>query len=141
MINEVLDLTRVESGRVPVGSGPLQLPKLIGGCRRIQITGRSHKSQFCSGIEGVLPEWVQADPVRLRQVLYNLLGKAMKFTAIGEVAFRVYADSTRIRFEVKDTGKGIPKQELSSIFKPFYQPVIEEELFEILGKHLELKWI
>ena len=64
---------------------------------------------------------MQTDPVRLRQVLYNLLANAMKFTAQGEVAFRVYLDSAQIRFEIKDTGKGIPKQELAQIFKPFYQ--------------------
>jgi signal transduction histidine kinase/ActR/RegA family two-component response regulator len=122
MINEVLDLTRVESGSVPVVSRPLQLPKFIGGVAdEFKMRAARGKLRFVHEIVGVLPEWVQADPVRLRQVLYNLLGNAMKFTPIGEIAFRVYVESNRIRFEVKDTGKGIPKQELSSVFRPFYQ--------------------
>ena len=92
MINEVLDLTRVESGSVPVVSRPLQLPNFIGGVvDEFKVRAARGKIRFVHEIAGVLPEWVEVDPVRLRQVLYNLLGNAMKFTPVGEVAFR-YVD-------------------------------------------------
>ena len=92
MINEVLDLTRVESGSVPVVSRPLQLPNFIAGVvDEFKVRAARGKIRFVREIAGVLPEWVEADPVRLRQVLYNLLGNAMKFTPVGEVAFR-YVD-------------------------------------------------
>jgi CheY-like chemotaxis protein len=77
--------------------------------------------RFIHDIEGTLPAWIQTDPIRLRQVLYNLLSNAMKFTSQGEVTFRVYAGPDRIHFEVKDTGRGIPKQEMPLVFQPFYQ--------------------
>jgi signal transduction histidine kinase/ActR/RegA family two-component response regulator len=122
MINEMLDLTRVESGRVSVMLRPLQLQKFIEGVvDEFKLRAARAKLHFVHEIEGVLPEWIQTDALRLRQVLYNLLGNAMKFTTEGEVAFRVYLDSACIRFEIKDTGKGIPKQELDLIFRPFYQ--------------------
>jgi signal transduction histidine kinase/ActR/RegA family two-component response regulator len=122
MINEVLDITRVEAGRVSISPRALELRKFIGGVvDEFKLRATRSKLRFVHEIIGVLPEWVRTDPVRLRQVLYNLLGNAMKFTTEGEVAFRVYVDSAEIRFEIKDTGKGIPKRELLEIFRPFYQ--------------------
>jgi signal transduction histidine kinase/CheY-like chemotaxis protein len=122
MINEVLNLARVESGKVSVDLRSVQLPSFIAGIvDEFQLRAAAKKLRFIHEIHGVLPQWIETDPLRLRQVLGNLLGNAMKFTAQGEVAFRVYVNPERLRFEVKDTGKGIPKEDLPSIFKPFYQ--------------------
>jgi signal transduction histidine kinase/CheY-like chemotaxis protein/ligand-binding sensor domain-containing protein len=122
MINEVLDLSRVESGKVSVSLQAVELPKFISGVvEEFQLRATRNNLNFIYEIEGTLPQWIETDPLRLRQVLYNLLGNAMKFTAEGEVALRVYVSSERLRFEVKDTGQGIPREDVSSLFKPFYQ--------------------
>jgi signal transduction histidine kinase/CheY-like chemotaxis protein len=122
MINEVLDLSRVESGKPSVELRCLELPKFIAGIvDEFQLRAAHGHLRFIHEIHGELPQWIEADPLRLRQVLYNLLGNAVKFTARGEIAFRVYVTSEQLRFEVKDTGKGIPQADLPSIFKPFYQ--------------------
>jgi signal transduction histidine kinase/ActR/RegA family two-component response regulator len=122
MINEILDLSRVESGNVSVTLRPLELPKFITGIvDEFEVRAVRGNLRFIHETTGALPEWIQTDPVRLRQVLYNLLGNAMKFTTQGEVSFRVFAELDRIRFEVADTGKGIPQPELPFIFQPFYQ--------------------
>ncbi|MBV8815633.1 MAG: response regulator [Verrucomicrobia bacterium] len=122
MINEVLDLSRVESGKVSVALRPLELPKFIAGIvDEFQLRAARSNLSFTHETEGDLPHWIETDPLRLRQVLYNLLGNAMKFTSQGEVAFKVCVMAERIRFQVKDTGKGIPQEDLPSLFKPFYQ--------------------
>ena len=122
MINEVLDLSRVESGKVSVTLRALELPKFIAGIvDEFQLRAAARNLRFIHEIQGVLPQWIETDPLRLRQVLYNLLGNAMKFTPQGEVTFRIHVDSCRLGFEVKDTGKGIPKNDLPLLFKPFYQ--------------------
>jgi signal transduction histidine kinase/streptogramin lyase len=93
MINEVLDLSRIESGRVSVTLKPLELQKFIRGViDEFELRAARANLHFFHQVDGVMPEWIQTDPVRLRQVLYNLLGNAMKFTSEGEVAFRVYPD-------------------------------------------------
>jgi signal transduction histidine kinase/ActR/RegA family two-component response regulator len=122
MINEVLDLSRVESGKVSVELRSLELPKFIAGIvDEFQLRAAHGQLRFIHEIHGELPPWIETDPLRLRQVLYNLLGNALKFTTQGEIAFKVYVTSEQLRFEVKDTGKGIPQADLPSIFKPFYQ--------------------
>jgi len=122
MINETLDLTRVESGEVSVTLRSLELPRFIASIvDEYKVRAARGNLRFIHDIEGTLPAWIQTDPIRLRQVLYNLLSNAMKFTSQGEVTFRVYAGPDRIHFEVKDTGRGIPKQELPLVFHPFYQ--------------------
>jgi signal transduction histidine kinase/CheY-like chemotaxis protein len=122
MINEVLDLSRVESGKVSISLQAVELPKFISGIvEEFQPRATRGNLNFFYVIEGSLPQWIETDPLRLRQVLYNLLGNAMKFTAKGEVALRVYVTSERLCFEVKDTGQGIPREDVSSLFKPFYQ--------------------
>jgi signal transduction histidine kinase/CheY-like chemotaxis protein len=122
MINEVLDLSRVESGKVSVELRSLELPKFIAGIvDEFQLRAAHGQLRFIHEIHGELPQWIETDPLRLRQLLYNLLGNAVKFTTQGEIALRVYVTSEQLRFEVKDTGKGIPQADLPSIFKPFYQ--------------------
>ena len=122
MINEVLDLSRVESGKVSVELRSLELPKFIAGIvDEFQVRAAHGQLRFIHEIHGELPPWIETDPLRLRQVLYNLLGNALKFTTQGEIAFKVFVTSEQLRFEVKDTGKGIPQTDLPSIFKPFYQ--------------------
>jgi signal transduction histidine kinase/CheY-like chemotaxis protein len=122
MINEVLDLSRVESGRVSVELRSLELPKFIAGIvDEFQLRAAHSRLRFIHEIQGEVPQFVETDPLRLRQVLYNLLGNALKFTTHGEIAFKVSVTSEQLCFEVKDTGKGIPQEDLPSIFKPFYQ--------------------
>src|SRR6202007_2328449 len=146
-------LSRIESGRVSVTLKPLELQKFIRGViDEFELRAARANLHFFHQVDGVMPECIQTDSVRLRQVLYNLLGNAMKFTSEGEVAFRVYPDPARIRFEVEDTGKGIPEQELSSIFQPFYQATnnaltgqgvglglhISKQIVELLGGEIKV---
>jgi signal transduction histidine kinase/outer membrane protein assembly factor BamB len=153
MINEILDLSRVESGRVSLSLRSLELPKFIASIAdEFEVRAVRGNLRFIHKIEGALPAWIQTDPVRLRQVLYNLLGNAMKFTTQGEVSFQVYTEPNQIRFEVKDTGKGIPQRELPLIFKPFYQATnndltgqgaglglhISKQIVELLGGEIKV---
>jgi len=132
MINEVLDLSRVESGKVSITLRALELPKFIAGIvDEFQLRAAARNLRFIHEIEGVLPQWIETDPLRLRQVLYNLLGNAMKFTPQGEVTFRIRVNCWRLGFEVKDTGKGIPKNDLPLLFKPFYQATNNLSLIHI----------
>ena len=154
MINEVLDLSSVESGRVSIVLRPLELPKFIAGIvDEFQLRAARSNLSFVHEIGADLPQWIETDPLRLRQVLYNLLGNAMKFTPQGEVTFRVCVILERIRFEVRDTGTGIPQEDLPSIFKPFYQASnnqligqgvglglhISKQIVELLGGEISIE--
>src|SRR5260370_8062788 len=122
MINEVWDLSRVESGKVSVERRSWELPKFIAGIvDEFQLRAAHGQLRFIHEIHGELPQWIETDPLRLRQLLYNLLGNAVKFTTQGEIALRVSVTSEQVGFEVKDSGKRIPQADLPSIFKPFYQ--------------------
>ena len=139
MINEVLDLSSVESGKVSVSFRPLELPKFILGIvDEFKLRAARANLCFIHEVHGVLPAWIETDPLRLRQVIYNLLGNAMKFTAQGEVAFRVYVKPNRLRFEVKDTGKGILKSDLPSLFEPFYQGTNNDVIGQGVGLGLHI---
>ena len=154
MINEVLDLSSVESGRVSIVLRPLELPKFIAGIvDEFQLRAARSNLSFVHEIGADLPQWIETDPLRLRQVLYNLLGNAMKFTPQGEVTFRVCVILERIRFEVRDTGTGIPQEDLPLIFKPFYQASnnqligqgvglglhISKQIVELLGGEISIE--
>jgi signal transduction histidine kinase len=139
MINQVLDLTRVESGKISITLEPVELRKFLAGVAdEAQLRTSRNKLTFSQEIRGDLPKWIETDPLRLRQVLYNLIGNALKFTDKGEVALRVYATADRLFFEVKDTGKGIPPGDLASIFKPFYQATNHEQFGKGVGLGLHI---
>ncbi len=127
LINDILDLSRIESGEMEIRSDEFQLPDMVHSVMdicRVQAREKGLRLEYHPG-EG-LPKGVYGDEKRLRQVLINLLGNAVKYTEAGEVSLdiEVIKDSQkycRLCFRVSDTGPGIAEGQLVKIFKPFYQ--------------------
>jgi two-component system sensor histidine kinase/response regulator len=126
LINNILDLSKVESGKMDiqrVRCSPFALLAEVVSLMRVQAEGKllSLKAE----VVGSLPETVLTDPLRLRQVLVNLVGNAIKFTDQGEVrvAARLVDDggSPRLRFDVNDTGIGMNEEQMAKLFQPFSQ--------------------
>jgi len=127
VINDVLDFSKIEAGKLDIESIDMDLRSTIEDVGRM-LAFQAHRKrlELTLDIDPGLPSSVKGDPSRLRQVLTNLGANAVKFTAAGEVAVEVdvleaTVDSTLVRFEVKDTGIGIPEDRLSSLFQPFSQ--------------------
>lgn len=123
LINEILDLSKIEAGRMELHPVDFDLQRLVRGlastfhplCAQKRIGFRLEPS-------GSLPVPVRGDEGKLRQVLINLLGNAVKFTQRGEVYLHYHAvGEGRWQFEVIDTGLGIPEDEWPNLFEPFHQ--------------------
>ncbi|MEG4488350.1 PAS domain S-box protein [Microcoleus sp. D2_18a_B4] len=123
LINDILDLSKIEAQKVELMPTDFHFPAFLQGvaemCRiRAEIKGIHF--HFPSSPE--LPIGIHADEKRLRQVLINLLSNAIKFTDEGSVTFIVsFATEGKIRFEIRDTGTGIAQEQLQAIFQPFEQ--------------------
>ena len=123
LLNDILDLSKVEAGRLVVEDIPWT------PAHRVQQIVQLHAhSARCKGIRLVLepvddgvPAQVMGDPTRVRQVLGNLIGNAVKFTTIGEVRVRVEVGESELRFTIQDTGPGIDPAQQESLFQPFVQ--------------------
>ncbi|MCB0915125.1 MAG: response regulator [Actinobacteria bacterium] len=131
IINDILDLSRIEAGKVEIEEVPLQLHELVASLAALFAgTASTQGVGLSAAVDSAVPTAVMGDPTRLRQVLANLVGNAIKFTQRGQVFVHVSladvddsggdADS-RIRFDVVDTGIGIPESRLESIFESFSQ--------------------
>ncbi|MFH0998840.1 MAG: ATP-binding protein [Pseudomonadota bacterium] len=127
VINDVLDLSKIESGKLKLEEVVFN-PHLIVKEVKDLLGNRVQKQalELTSSLALNVPRMVRGDPGRLRQVLINLVSNAVKFTERGEVAIRVFPvtedkDVTRLRFEVQDTGIGIPSDVQAAIFEPFIQ--------------------
>jgi signal transduction histidine kinase/DNA-binding response OmpR family regulator len=129
LINDILDLSKIEAHKMDLLEEPLELPSFIQSvvamCR---VRAEQKGLAFIHQADAQLPTSVLADERRLRQVLLNLLGNAVKFTDVGKIIFRVQlihsAPQTRryhLRFEVQDTGIGISAAQLDKICLPFEQ--------------------
>ncbi len=122
MINEMLDLSKIEAGSIAINPVPVQFRKWLGAIvDEFQLRCRTKQIDFQCVIDPKTPEWISADPLRLRQVLLNLLGNALKFTQRGNIALHVRLVIPTLVFDVSDTGSGIPTSELPRIFEPFFQ--------------------
>ena len=126
LINDILDLSKIETGRMqiePARCSPRELVAEIASLMRAQADAKNLKLE--TELAGPLPETVLTDPLRLRQVLVNLVGNAIKFTDQGEVriAVRLACDggSPRLRFDVTDTGIGMSEEQIGKLFQPFSQ--------------------
>jgi signal transduction histidine kinase/ActR/RegA family two-component response regulator len=123
LINEILDLSKIEAGKMDLNPADFDL---VGLARSLAATFQPLCAESRVGFRLVLNHlenpWVQGDEGKVRQVLINLLGNAVKFTRSGQVDLRISAgDSGTWLFEVIDTGLGIPEAEQARIFEPFHQ--------------------
>jgi two-component system sensor histidine kinase/response regulator len=127
VINDILDFSKIEAGKLELDLTRVEVRDLLEDVARLIATqAHAKKLEVTAYIDPAVPDFVQGDSGRLRQVLINLCGNAVKFTDDGEVALSVSvasqdADSTTLRFEVRDTGRGIPENRLHTLFKPFSQ--------------------
>lgn len=142
MINDVLDISKIEAGRFELENRPCDLTKLLNDIGvMINIRAVDKQLNFWLEISSDMPEFVLLDDGKLRQVLINLLSNAVKFTTKGEIFLRVNAkplsdDMTTLIIEVIDTGIGIPADKQHELFKPFVQLVQNNS--EIKGTGLGL---
>ena len=127
VINEILDFSKIEVGRLSLDPIEFNLRDHLGHAIKSLAVGAHQKDlELACFVPPELPEFVIGDPVRLRQVVLNLAGNAIKFTDRGEVVLRVEAepgetDSLNLHFSVTDTGIGIPSDKQKLIFEPFTQ--------------------
>ncbi|MFO1326850.1 MAG: ATP-binding protein [Rubrivivax sp.] len=120
LIEGTLDIARIESGKLALEVRPMRFADGMAEIARLfelQAAGRG--IGFRCVIEGRLPAVARADDKRLRQILINLLGNAVKFTTRGEVTLRVQHQREMARFEISDTGPGMTPDELARVFEPF----------------------
>ncbi|HIK13198.1 MAG TPA: AAA family ATPase [Oscillatoriaceae cyanobacterium M33_DOE_052] len=127
LIADILDLSKIEAGKMELHPKNFDLRELCQGVADIcAIKAKQKGISFVYEATTSLPEYVYGDEKRLRQVLLNLLGNAVKFTDAGGVNFRVGVLETRgseyqIRFQIEDTGVGMTPEQLEKIFLPFEQ--------------------
>lgn len=124
IINDILDFSRIESGKVVVDEEPVEIRPFIQSLIRPHMPAASEKGiELLVDIAPVVPEVLIVDGPRLRQILTNLLGNALKFTHHGEVLLAIEAAESagRWRFRIRDTGIGIPAEKQQAIFEAFSQ--------------------
>jgi signal transduction histidine kinase len=127
ILNDILDLSKIESGQMALEEGVIDLPELLGGLERM-FTLRTNEQglSFDMTRSATLPAVLSGDPLRLRQILVNLLGNACKFTEHGGVKFdvqqvRISGAKVTLLFRIQDTGVGISREQIALLFQPFVQ--------------------
>ncbi len=121
LVDDILDVAKMESGRLTVECVPTDLIATIEDLARLwRRQAEDRGLRFVLDL-GDVPRWVAGDPVRLRQILFNLLSNALKFTPTGEIALRVAAIGNRLAIAVVDTGIGIARERLEDVFESFQQ--------------------
>lgn len=124
LINDVLDLSKIEAGRIELHAVDFDLWEFAAGIERVFLTRAREKTLlFETALADNLPAWVRGDEQRLRQIVFNLVANAVKFTARGGVVFSVTRGERPddIRFSVSDTGPGIAAEDITQLFEPFTQ--------------------
>jgi signal transduction histidine kinase/CheY-like chemotaxis protein len=155
LINDILDLSKIESGRLDVRPEPVPLDRVLDGIVRTfrPMADQKHLAFSATMDEGA-PATIETDARRLEQILKNLLSNALKFTDRGEVRLRVAADAGWVRFIVRDTGIGIPAAQHDAVFEAFQQAdgttnrryggtglglSISRDLAQLLGGEIQLE--
>ncbi|MGE5466865.1 MAG: MASE3 domain-containing protein [Ignavibacteria bacterium] len=121
VINAILDYAKMEAGKFAVEPRPFQPAAVIANARSFVLELAQQKGLECSVAADRLPEWLLGDPLRLQQILVNLLANAVKFTAEGHVRLRVTRVGDVTRYCVEDSGIGMEACEVARLFKPFEQ--------------------
>jgi signal transduction histidine kinase/purine-cytosine permease-like protein/DNA-binding NarL/FixJ family response regulator len=120
LIEGTLDIARIEGGKLTLNVKPMQFADCVHEMAEmfeLQAAGKGLAFRFEP--KGTLPETVRADEKRVRQILINLLGNAVKFTSQGQVTFRVSHAREMAHIEIEDTGPGLAREEIAQVFEPF----------------------
>ena len=137
VVNDILDYSKIEAGKIDLVNRPFHLPKTMNEV--IELFGISAKQKkLCINmhIDPNIPDQIIGDSVRLRQVLSNLVGNAVKFTNEGEIMIVILLEekndhTLKLKFSIEDTGIGIPQNKLDKLFKRFSQ--VDESLTKQFG--------
>jgi PAS domain S-box-containing protein len=127
MINDLLDLSKIEAGKFDLDPVEFDLRETIDHTlQTLALRAHTKGLELVADVRPGLPEVLVGDPVRVRQVLVNLIGNAIKFTQAGQVVVRVTEEERTdgellLHFAVSDTGIGVPGDKLTAIFEPFVQ--------------------
>lgn len=122
VINDILDISKLEAGQLKVEKRPFSLPAAIDGVVNLVAARAEDKGLALSvRLADDLPVWVEGDTLRLTQILTNLLSNAIKFTGHGEVRLSVAREKEAIYFRVIDTGIGMSEEQVARLFMPFEQ--------------------
>ncbi len=127
ILNDILDFSKVEASHLELEPVDFHLRRLVENVVGLLAVQAHNKGlEFACSLSADLPRTVRADPGRVRQILINLIGNAIKFTEVGEVVLRVYPAEVAgvdpvVRFEIADTGDGLASDKLERIFQPFVQ--------------------
>lgn len=127
VINDILDFSKIEAGRLDIEAISFDVTPLVESvCDLLALRAHEKHLEFICDITPDLPRQLKGDPGRLRQVLMNIIGNAIKFTPHGEVAVRVSNQGKNkngviLKFEISDTGIGISPETLKTLFSPFTQ--------------------
>ncbi|MEF2265937.1 response regulator [Janthinobacterium sp. LS2A] len=156
IIDDILDFSKIEAGKLVLEHIPFDLRQVIDDVVALFANGIQRKAiEFTSRIASDVPQHVRGDPVRLRQILTNLLNNATKFTERGEISVDVSCPAAgQIRLEVRDTGIGMAPEAAAAVFQPFRQAdsttsrkyggtglglAIIKQLVEMMGGNIVLK--
>ncbi|MCK4842136.1 MAG: response regulator [Methylococcales bacterium] len=136
MINDILDISRIETNKINITPYTVDLNQFIDDIVTIFSLKAEQKELSFIVNRSIHSNFIEADQKRLNQIIYNLLSNAIKFTDTGSVSFNINHDNNTLSVTVKDTGCGIPKANLASIFSPFTQ--IDDKNFSEEGIGLGL---
>ena len=159
ILNDILDYSKIEADHLELESIPFDVSKVVHATASLlAVRAREKHLELLTEIASVVPRAVRGDPTRLRQVLMNLIGNAIKFTEQGEVVVSVSTmavadDHVRLRFAVRDTGIGIAPEHREAVFKEFAQAdatmtrryggtglglTISQRMVQLMGGELEV---
>ena len=160
LLNEILDLSKIEAGRLELNLAPFSIRRCVEDTvSMFKLKAREKNLQLSAEVAAEVPDWLAGDALRLRQVLVNLVGNAVKFTERGSVSVRVSLQAETstdfgVLIEVRDTGIGIPAEKHRLIFDAFRQSdgsttrryggtglglTISARLVELMGGRIKLQ--
>jgi CheY-like chemotaxis protein len=122
ILNDILDLSKIEAGKIDIQSLPMNPREVVLNVSDLlRVKAEEKGLSLHTDLAPDIPEYIYGDPTRLNQILLNLLGNAIKFTEKGSVSLSVTTDIDKLRFAIRDSGIGIPTDQLDNIFKSFEQ--------------------
>ena len=126
IINDILDLSTIEAGKMSIEQAPINLPEIIGNIKDLILPRLEKDVELVINIDKSVPDIAVGDSLRLTQVLINLLGNASKFTLKGNIALnltmkKLDGDNLQLLCDIKDSGIGISEEQQKALFQPFSQ--------------------